>query len=211
LLTALFSADSFQFQYTGISVIPNVLATVAVYFIGGPLSDKVSLFITKRRDGVREAEFHLPNLLMPFVSGILGCFIFGYAGAKNLHWVVILVGSFFIIFGFLTVMTVMTVINVYVVESYPQWAGPVLVNVSSMCIIIAFFLSSQVNMWVMSIGIMGTFAIYAESIIVLSLGIPALWFWGKKIRAWTSPRLEEEASENADELDIKKTVSFESV
>jgi MFS family permease len=164
-------------------VIPNVVATIAVYFLGGPISDKVSLAMTKWKGGTREAEYHLPNLILPFVSGMLGCFIFGYAGQNNLHWGFILLGTFFIIFGFLTVLTVT---NVYLVESYPQWAGPVLVNVSSIRIIISFFLSSQITPWVAQIGILNTFAIYGEALIVLSLGIPVLYFTGKRIRIWTS-------------------------
>lgn len=164
-------------------MVPTVAATIGVYFIGGPLSDKVSLWITRHHNGVREAEFHLPNLILPFVSGILGCFIFGYAGQNNLHWAFILLGAFFLIFAFLCVLTV---VNVFVVESYPQWAGPVLVNVSSLRIIIAFFLSSQITVWVAEKGILNTFAIYAEALLVLSLGMPILWFWGKRLRIWTA-------------------------
>ncbi|KAI0129816.1 major facilitator superfamily domain-containing protein [Xylariales sp. AK1849] len=196
-------AQGFQFQYTGVSVIPVVLATITVYFIGGTISDKVSLYITRRNGGVREAEYHLPNLVLPFVAGILGSFIFGYAGQNNLHWVILLLGSFFIIFGFLMLLSV---INVYVVESYPMWAGPVLVNVSSIRIIIAFFLSSEVTTWVIEKGIMGTFAIYAEAIIVLSLGIPILYLTGKKIRVFTAGRVKE----NGEELALKKIESFDS-
>ncbi|KAI1840992.1 hypothetical protein JX265_012869 [Neoarthrinium moseri] len=176
-------AQGWQFQYTGLSVMPTVLATVAVYFLGGPVSDRVSLAITRRHGGVREPEFHLPNMIIPFAFGILGCFVFGYSAQNNLHWAFILLGSFFVIFAFLTVLTV---VNVFVVESYPRWAGPVLVNVSSIRIIIAFFLSSEVTTWVAEKGVLNTFAIYAEALLVLSLGIPVLYFTGKKIRIWTA-------------------------
>ncbi|ORY63847.1 major facilitator superfamily transporter [Pseudomassariella vexata] len=181
-------AQGWQFKYTGLIVLPFVLATVMVYFLGGPLSDKVSLTITKWHGGVREPEYHLPNLIIPFFSGVIGCFIFGYAAENNVHWAVIMAGSFFIIFAFLTVLTV---INVYMVESYPMWAGPVLVNVSSMRLIIAFFFSSTITTWVIEKGFLGTFAVYAEALIVLSLGIPALYFTGKKIRIWTAGSVEK--------------------
>ncbi|KAK9778034.1 putative Major facilitator superfamily domain-containing protein [Seiridium cardinale] len=194
-------AQGWQFQYTGLSVVPTVAATVAVYFLGGPLSDKISLMITRRHNGVREAEFHLPNLILPFISGILGCFVFGYAGQNNLHWAFILLGAFFLIFAFLTVLTV---VNVFVVESYPMWAGPVLVNVSSIRIVIAFFLSSQVTVWVVEKGILNTFAIYAEALIVLSLGMPLLWFFGKRLRIWTAGsvvKMDDVKMKSADTVD----------
>lgn len=159
-----------------------------VYFLGGTISDRVSLAITRRNGGVREAEYQLPNLIIPFVSGILGCFVFGYAAENNLHWGYILLGGFFLIFGFLTVLTVS---NVFVVESYPQWAGPSLVNVNSMKIIISFFLSSQITTWVAEKGVLNTFAIYAEALIVLSLGVPVLYLTGKRIRIWTAGNVKK--------------------
>jgi len=80
----------------------------------------------------------------------------------------------------------MTLVNVFMVESYPQWAGPVLVNVSSLRLVIAFFLASKTTEWVAEKGLLETMAIYAEVMTVVSLGIPLLYFWGKKVRNWTA-------------------------
>lgn len=113
-------AAGWEFQYTGLSVIPFVAAAVLVYIFGGPVADKVANGIARWNGGKREPEHHLLNLIFPFVCGITGCLIFGYAGENVLHWSVLLVGAFLIIFGFLTVLTVL---NVFIIESYPQWAG----------------------------------------------------------------------------------------
>ena len=176
-------AQGWEFQYTGLSVVPFIAATALVYVFGGPVADRIANAATRHNNGGREPEHHLLNVVMPFVSGIAGCFIFGYAGQNNVHWSVLLVGSFLIIFAFLTILSV---VNVFIVESYPMWAGPVLVNVSSLRLIIAFFLSSEATTWVAEKGFLNTFAIYAEVMIVVSLGIPALYFWGKRIRLWTA-------------------------
>ncbi len=176
-------AQGWQFQYTGLSVLPFVVASVFVYLFGGPLADRLSLRMTRHGGGAREAEHHLPNLVLPFVSGIAGAFVFGIAGQNNLHWAIVLFGTFLIIFAFLTTMTVL---NVYVVESYPMWAGPVLVNVSSLRLVAAFALASQTIAWVSARGMLQTFALYAEVMIVLSLGLPALYFFGKRLRLWTA-------------------------
>lgn len=85
----------------------------------------------------------------------------------------------------------MIAVNVYIVESYPQWAGPVLVNVSSMRIIIAFFFASEATSWVAEKGLLATFAIYAETMIVIAIGIPVLWFTGKKLRKWTGGKVKQ--------------------
>ena len=182
-------SQGWQFQYTGLAVVPFVLATVMVYFVGGPLADRVANTVAKWHGGSREPEYHLPNLILPFLFGIIGCFVFGYAAENRVHWSILLLGSFFIVFGFLTTMTVM---NVFMVESYPMWAGPVLVNVSSMRIVIAFFFAEKITEWVAENGIMKTFVMFAEALIVISLGLPALFFWGKKIRGWTAGSIRKQ-------------------
>ena len=76
--------------------------------------------MTRWNGGSREPEHHLVNLIMPFVLGVTGCFIFGYAGDNDLHWGILLLGAMLVIFAFLTVMSIF---NVFIVESYPMWAG----------------------------------------------------------------------------------------
>lgn len=183
---------SWQFQYTGLSVLPFIAATGLVYLFGGPVADRVSNAVARRNGGAREPEHHLLNIVVPLVSGLAGTFIFGWAGQNNAHWAVLLVGSFLIIFGALVVLSV---INVFVVESYPMWAGPVLVNVSSLRIIIAFFLSSKSTSWIAERGFLNTFVIYAEVMIVVSLGVPLLYFFGRKLRQWTAGRVQRVASD----------------
>lgn len=188
--TCRFPADllspSWQFQYTGLAVVPFIAATGLVYLFGGPIADRIANAVARRNGGAREPEHHLLNIGLPLVAGLAGTFIFGWAGQNNAHWAVLMVGSFLIIFGYLVVMSVL---NVFVVESYPMWAGPVLVNVSSLRIIIAFFLSSQSTIWIAERGFLNTFVIYAEVMLVVSLGIPLLYFFGRKMRLWTAGRV----------------------
>ncbi|SPQ26675.1 3053285c-8b62-4d7d-9ae3-d5ffa89e139b [Thermothielavioides terrestris] len=183
-------AQGWQFQYTGLSVMPFIAATGLVYIFGGPVADRISNAIARRNGGAREPEHHLLNMVLPLVSGLAGTFIFGWAGQTNAYWAVLMVGSFLIIFGSLVVMSVL---NVFVVESYPMWAGPVLVNVSSLRIIIAFFLSSQSTTWIAEKGFLNTFVIYSEVMIVISLGIPVLYFFGRKMRQWTAGKVKTTA------------------
>jgi hypothetical protein len=78
--------------------------------------------MARRKNGRREPEAHLVSLILPLLMGIVGSVVFGYAGQniKTTHWSVLLIGIFLISLGFLTTTTVL---NVYIVESYPQWAG----------------------------------------------------------------------------------------
>lgn len=77
------------------------------------------MMICKRR-GRREPEYQLPNLIIPIIFGIAGSLVFGYADQFHLHYSVILLGNFL-----LTTAPLMAapVIQSFVMESYPQWAG----------------------------------------------------------------------------------------
>ncbi len=112
--------NSIPFEWTGIVVIPSILATVFVFLFGGVITDKVALLMTKWNGGRREPEHHLPNFVFPFFAAIIGCFVFGVAAENNLHFSLLLLGSFLILFGSLTLLTTS---NVFIVESYPQLAG----------------------------------------------------------------------------------------
>jgi MFS family permease len=111
---------SWKFEYTGLHVIPTIFATAGVWYFGGHLADKISNAIARRKGGAREPEYHLANLIIPFLVSIIGCFVFAYAGEHRAHWAILLTGSFLMMFASMTTMTVM---NVFLVESYPIWAG----------------------------------------------------------------------------------------
>lgn len=115
-------AAGWKFRILGLAVLPLVIATPFVYLFGGYLADKIANWHAKRNGGKREPEAHLLNVIMPLVLGAVGCIVFGYAGdnVETVSSIVILVGIFLVSFGFLTANTVL---SVYMVESYPQWAG----------------------------------------------------------------------------------------
>lgn len=106
----------------GLAVIPVVIASPLVWFFGGFMADKISNWHARRNGGIREPEAHLLSLIIPLLSGVLGPILFGYA-AENVDTVsiyVFLFGIFLIGFSFLTANTLF---SVYLVESYPAFAG----------------------------------------------------------------------------------------
>ncbi|KAF4636494.1 hypothetical protein G7Y89_g1585 [Cudoniella acicularis] len=172
---------SWSFKYIGYSVVAIVIATVFVYLVGSWGADKVSNWITKRKGGVREPEVHLWSLIFPLFCGIFGCILFGVGGTYvyKVHWMAILSGAAFLNFAFLTINIIG---SVYCIESYPKWAGPVLVNVAGFRNIIGFAFTYGVTDWVQARGYMGCFGIYAGAIGLLCLPMPFIWIHGKKLR-----------------------------
>lgn len=117
-------AGGWKFKTLGLAVMPLVIATPFVWIFGGYFADKISNWHAKRNGGKREPEAHLLSIIVPLLMGITGCIVFGYAGDNvaggNVSSIVVLVGIFLVAFGFLTANSVL---SVYMVESYPQWAG----------------------------------------------------------------------------------------
>lgn len=91
-----------------------------VFFLGGPVADKVTMWISRRRGGAREPEFQLANLILPITVSIIGALVFGYANQNNLHFMVLLTGSFLLMAAS---MITAPIINNFCIESYPQWAA----------------------------------------------------------------------------------------
>lgn len=120
--SAVLIAAGWQFEKLGLAVVPIVIASPFVWFFGGYLADKISNWHARRNGGVREPEAHLLSLIFPLLSGIVGPILFGYAGANpgTVSVYVFLTGIFLVGFSYLTANTLFAV---YLVESYPAFAG----------------------------------------------------------------------------------------
>lgn len=115
-------AAGWDFEKLGLAVLPIVVASPFVMVFGGYVADLISNMHAKRNGGRREPEAHLLSLIFPMSAGIAGSFLFGYVGenVRTLPSIVLLVAVFLIGFGFLTANAIF---SVYLVESYPQFAG----------------------------------------------------------------------------------------
>lgn len=120
--SAVLIAAGWKFEMLGLAVIPVVIASPFVWLFGGYLADQISNWHARRNGGVREPEAHLLSLIVPLVCGIIGPILFGYAGENfdTVSTFVFLFGIFLIGFSFLTANTLF---SVYLVESYPAYAG----------------------------------------------------------------------------------------
>lgn len=187
--SAVLIAAGWQFETLGFAVIPLVIASPFVWLYGGFVVDKVSNWHAKRNNGQREPEAHLLSLLIPMLAGISGPLLFGYA-SENIETVptwIVLLAIFLLVFA---LFTSNTLLSVYLVESYPQFAGPVLVNVSSAKLIVGFITSFDVTTWIQNAGFVATFGYYSLFMVATSLFLPLIYIYGKKIRACTSGTLD---------------------
>ncbi|KAH8900625.1 major facilitator superfamily transporter [Thozetella sp. PMI_491] len=181
-----------NFNQLGLVVLPIVAATPFVWFFGGFMADKISNWHAKRNGGQREPEAHLISLAFPLLAGIAGPILFGYAGdhTADRPLVPLLVGFFLIGFGGLTMNTL---VSVYLVESYPNKAGPVLVTMSSFRLIAGFLISFKSADWILQLGFMKTFAIYSGIMALFSFMLPGIYAYGKRMRIWSVRKFDKES------------------
>lgn len=69
--------------------------------------------------------------------------------------------------------------------------SPVLVNVASLRLVIGFAMSFDATTWVEQLGFLRSFAIYSGALAIASLGLPLVYIYGKRIRKYTSGKLDK--------------------
>ncbi len=93
-------------------------------------------------------------------------------------------------------------------EGTNSWNRPVLVNVSSLKIIITFFAASNVTTWLVQDGPIRLFAVFAEMLIVISMGIPILFFTGKRLRQLTGAKVRSKDAEKLSRKDSNHSSNY---
>lgn len=73
-----------------------------------------------------------------------------------------------------------------------------LVNVSSIRLIVGFAMSFNVTTWVQDMGFLRTFGYYSIALALASLCLPIVYYTGKRVRAWTVGTLERQVPKTID-------------
>jgi hypothetical protein len=149
----------------------------------GPFSDWVAKQMTKRNNGVREAEMRLPALIPYFITTIIGIVVGGLAYERLWKWQLILV------FGYgltgLSVTTVPTIAIAYAVDCYKPIAGEIMVVATVLKNTGGFAMSYWVPPLAAREGFFSTAMVeFALTVGPMLLAVP-LYFFGKRLRKLT--------------------------
>lgn len=151
----------------------------------GYASDRMIQWRARRNDGMHEPESRLLLLAIPVAIGIVSSLWYGQGAANSNDYAwplypAVLAGFFFAFVGTNIICTT------YLLDSYQNRAGPVLIAICASRGILSFLMSFNVAHFIDHIGYDGTFTSFTALYAFLSLlGIP-VFFYGKKIRAFTS-------------------------
>ncbi|KAH8819316.1 serine/threonine kinase 16 [Xylogone sp. PMI_703] len=150
----------------------------------GPLSDWISMKLTRANGGIREPEMRLLTFIPFLILTFVGMLIAGLGWDHNYAWPVIVV----IGFGFsgIIVMAIPTIGLTYAVDSYKPVAGQIMVVATVVKNTFGFGMTYFVNDMAVEHGYIAPVML----LMGLTVGIPIvfgtiLWFWGKSLRRLT--------------------------
>jgi MFS family permease len=79
----------------GLCYIGNLLGCAFGIVLGGPFSDWIADYFTKRNGGIREPEMRLPAIALTIIASPLSLILYGVGIQNQLHWMVPTLGLFF--------------------------------------------------------------------------------------------------------------------
>ncbi|KAK5194633.1 hypothetical protein LTR99_003136 [Exophiala xenobiotica] len=162
-------------------------ATFIAFALAAPLtftSDRFAAYLTRRNNGIREAEMRLWVLLVPLLIGPAGLVVYGCTAEWNLHWV----GYFFGVglSGWCSYFF-FTFTLAYAVDSYYANTSEMLIAMNFGKQAISTGMGSYVLNWVLKDGyavVIG--GIFGSVILLNNLALFVFLFWGKRIRRYTA-------------------------
>lgn len=77
---------------SGLCFIAGLIGCFFGTFAGGPFSDWVADYFTKRNGGIREPEMRLPAIIPSVIAAPLALLLYGYGIEKEWHWIVPTIG-----------------------------------------------------------------------------------------------------------------------
>lgn len=82
----------FQPWQSGLTYISSIVGSLVAVLFGGTITDSVADKLTTINGGIRTPEMRLPTMIVPLVSGPLGCMLYGMGIFKSLHWICPVIG-----------------------------------------------------------------------------------------------------------------------
>ncbi|KAF2015412.1 MFS general substrate transporter [Aaosphaeria arxii CBS 175.79] len=160
-----------------------LIGSVIGCFYGGYLSDKFQIWMSRRNNGIMEAEFRLALMVPCALIFPAGMLLFGIGSEHGWAWPVPYVGLGFIGFGYGCAGDLSIT---YLADAYPDMILEGMVGVAVINNTLAMIFTFAASGWLDS-GIQNCFiALAVISFVVMILSAPMM-YWGKSIRRWTRP------------------------
>lgn len=185
--------EPYNFGTTGLGLIyiAPTITTIVCLYIGGPLSDKLSLWLARRNNGIQEPEFRLYIGIVALFFAPFGLWLYGIGAAHGISWVALAFGYAFATVG---VNIGASVPYAYAMDCYPRLAGDSMVVIIMVRNVIgAFAFNYAITPWIARDGLQNTFIILGFLSIAFWLSSIPMIIYGKRLRRWSAKRYLEYA------------------
>ncbi|KAI3341362.1 putative MFS transporter [Ustulina deusta] len=147
-------------------------------------SDRLAAYLTKRNNGIREAEMRLGVMLPAMLIGPAGIILYGIVAEMSLHWVLYFVGgalSYFAAYFYFSFTLA------YAVDSYHSNTSEMLIAMNLGKQVISFGFGLKLLTWVTESGYAVVMSgIFGGVLLVNNLLLVVFILWGKRIRVFMS-------------------------
>ncbi|KAK6205108.1 putative ion transporter [Scheffersomyces amazonensis] len=186
----LYSAPPYNFSpnAVGLTNISAAVGTIIGMFFGGPLVDKLAIYLAKRNNGIFEPEFRLYAFIFPTILNAAGILAYGLGPYYQAHWAIsVIVGQGLI--GF-SMSAVGAISLAYPIDCYGQIASEGLVLILFIRNMISMGFCFALQPWINSCGWKVTTWLLFLVSVVLNGSFIFLIIFGKRFRKWTAEAYE---------------------
>lgn len=172
----------------GVGYVSPILAGMAASIWSGWFADWVALRLARRNGGIREPEHRLWVLL---ISGLLstgGMVLWGVGAAREIHFMGLMVGIFFVSFG---VVTGGSCALAYAVDCFKEISGESLVTVIIIRNTVGFAFNYAINPWIDNLGLQNCFISVSMLVLLTTMSFLLMVVWGKSLRRLSSKKYWE--------------------
>ncbi|KAB5583232.1 major facilitator superfamily domain-containing protein, partial [Coniochaeta sp. 2T2.1] len=163
------------------------LGSLIGYALGIPFtasSDRLAARLTRKNNGLREAEMRLGVMLPVMLIGPAALILFGFAAERNLHWITYFIAvassSFASYFYF-------TFTLAYAIDSYSANTSEMLIAMNLGKQAISFGMGIDLLKWITENGyVVMISGVFCALLLANNLALIIFMVWGKKIRAYMS-------------------------
>ncbi|RDL29906.1 MFS general substrate transporter [Venustampulla echinocandica] len=147
-------------------------------------SDRLAAHLTRRNNGIREAEMRLPVMLPAMLIAPAGLVVYGLTAERELHWMGFFAGVAMCNWGayFYFSFTL-----AYAVDSYNANTSEMLIAMNLGKQAISFGMGLKLLDWILERGFAVVIAgAFGAVLLANNLLLPVFWFCGKSIRRYTA-------------------------
>ncbi|KAI0001545.1 major facilitator superfamily domain-containing protein [Xylariaceae sp. FL0662B] len=159
------------------------IAAVIGYGLAVPFtasSDRLAAYLTKRNNGIREAEMRLGVMLPAMLIGPAGIVLYGFTAERGLHWACFFVGG---AMSYWAAYFYFSFTLAYAVDSYHANTSEMLIAMNIGKQAISFGFGLELLTWVMQSGYAVVMSgIFGGVLLANNLLLVVFMVWGKEIR-----------------------------